>query len=102
MHKKIARKRETEARQQYRRSGQEQLSRERPAFLQCGRSYRQAHAHACPESRAKGNGQLGQNERCGHGIGMTRARAAKLEEPRIEAAMQETESIDIGRAWANG
>jgi hypothetical protein len=38
---------------------------------------------------------MGQNERCGHGIGMKRARAAKLEEPRIEAALQETESIDI-------
>jgi hypothetical protein len=41
-------------------------------------------AHACPENRAKGNGQLGQNERCGHGIGIKRARTAKLEEPRIE------------------
>jgi hypothetical protein len=45
---------------------------------------------------------MGQNERCGHGIGMKRARAAKLEEPRIEAALQETESIDIRRARANG
>jgi hypothetical protein len=45
---------------------------------------------------------MGQNERCGHGIGMKRARAAKLEEPRIEAALQETESIDIRRVRANG
>jgi hypothetical protein len=33
---------------------------------------------------------------------MKRARAAKLEEPRIEMALQETEAVDIRHAQANG